>query len=54
MLDFIGNDFFFFATNDDNYLHTINLLTFDKDAEDAESTYIGIGRPAKEDKTDNK
>lgn len=54
VLDFIGNDFFFFATNDNNYLHTINLLTFDKDAEDAESTYIGIGRPEKEDKTDNK
>ena len=54
MLDFIGNDFFFFATNDNNYLHTINLLTFDKDAEDAESTYIGIGRPEKKDKTDNK
>lgn len=54
VLDFIGNDFFFFATNDNNYLHTINLLTFDKDAKDAESTYIGIGRPEKEDKTDNK
>lgn len=54
VLDFIGNDFFFFATNDNNYLHTINLLTFDKDAKDAESAYIGIGRPEKEDKTDNK
>lgn len=54
VLDFIGNDFFFFATNDNNYLHTINLLTFDKDAKDAESAYIGIGRPEKEDKTDKK
>lgn len=46
-LDFVGNDFFFFATDDDNYLHTINLVTFDKDVKDAESTYIGVGRPEK-------
>lgn len=49
-LDFIGNDLFFFASNDNNYLHTVNVVTFDKDAEDAESTYIGIGRPEEEDK----
>lgn len=48
-LDFVGDDFFFFATDDDNYLHTINLVTFDKDVEDAESTYIGVGRPEKEE-----
>ena len=48
-LDFVGNDFFFFATDDDNYLHTINLVTFDKDVKDAESTYIGVGRPEKEE-----
>lgn len=41
VLDFIGDDFYFFASKDDNYLHTINLSTFDKDAEDAASTYIG-------------
>ena len=41
VLDFVGNDFFFFATDDENYLHTINLDTFDKNAEDAKSTYIG-------------
>ena len=49
VLDFVGNDFFFFATDDDNYLHTINLVTFDKDVKDAESTYIGVGRPEKEE-----
>lgn len=48
-LDFIGNDFFFFATDDDNYLHTIDITTFDSTAEDAESTYIGVGRPEKEE-----
>lgn len=41
VLDFIGDDFYFFASKDDNYLHTVNLETFDKDAEDAASTYIG-------------
>ena len=41
VLDFVGDDFYFFASNDENYLHTINLVSFDKDAEDAESTYIG-------------
>lgn len=48
-LDFAGNNFYFFATNDDNYMHTINLLTFDKNVEDAESAYIGVGRPEKEE-----
>lgn len=41
VLDFVGNEFYFFASDDDNYLHTVNLETFDKDAEDAASTYIG-------------
>lgn len=41
VLDFVGNDFYFFASDDDNYMHTVNLETFDKDAEDAASTYIG-------------
>lgn len=41
VLDFVGNDFYFFASDDDNYLHTVNLETFDKDAENAASTYIG-------------
>jgi len=49
-LDFVGDDFFFFASDDDNYLHTINLITFDSTVEDAESTYIGVGRPEPEDK----
>lgn len=48
-LDFVGDDFFFFATDDDNYLHTINLVKFDSTVEDAESTYIGVGRPEKEE-----
>lgn len=33
---------FFFATDDNNYLHYINYTTFDKDAEDAKSEMIGI------------
>lgn len=40
-LDFVGDNFYFFASDDDNSIHMINLKTFDKDAEDAESTYIG-------------
>lgn len=40
-LDFVGDDFYFFASDDNNSIHVINLKTFDKDAEDAESTYIG-------------
>lgn len=40
-LDFVGDDFYFFASDDDNYMHTINLSTFDKDAKDAKSTYVG-------------
>ncbi len=51
VLDFIGNDFYFFATDDENYLHTINLLTFDKTAEDAESAYIGFEREENEDES---
>ena len=50
MLDFIGDDFYFFASKDDNNLHTINLSTFDKDAEDAESTYIGCPTDRLDDK----
>ncbi len=51
-LEFIGDDFYFFATNDENYLHTINVSTFDKDAEDAESTYVGFEREEDEDEAD--
>lgn len=50
VLDFIGDDFYFFASKDDNYLHTINLSTFDKDAEDAASTYIGCPTDRLDDK----
>lgn len=41
VLDFVGNDFYFFASDDENYMHTINLSTFDKTAKDAKSTYVG-------------
>lgn len=50
VLDFIGDDFYFFASDDDNYLHTVNLETFDKDAEDAASTYIGCPTDRLDDK----
>ncbi|MCM1306412.1 MAG: hypothetical protein NC037_02605 [Bacteroides sp.] len=48
-LDFIDDDFYFFATDDSNYMHTINVKTFDKTAEDEDgnligSTYIGFER----------
>ena len=48
-LDFIGNYLYFFATDDDNYTHYVNIATFDKDEEDAESTYIGFEREEEED-----
>ena len=41
-LDGAGDNFYFFASNDNNYIHYINYLTFDKDAEDAKSTMVGI------------
>lgn len=52
VLDFVGNDFYFFASDDENYMHTINLSTFDKTAKDAKSTYVGcpIDRLDKKDK----
>ncbi len=54
VLDFVGDDFYFFASNDDNYMHTINLKTFDKNATDEDgeligSTYIGVGRVESEE-----
>lgn len=54
-LDFIGDDLYFFATDDSNLMHTINVKTFDKDAEDeegnkAESTYIGFEKQDEEEK----
>lgn len=48
-LEFIGDDFYFFATDDENFLHTVNVLTFDKTQEDAQSTYIGFERDEEED-----
>ncbi|MBO4554849.1 MAG: hypothetical protein J5713_03615 [Clostridia bacterium] len=33
---------FFFATNDNNYVHYVNYATFDPNDEDAKSTMIGI------------
>ena len=48
-LDFIGDNLYFFATDDSNYIHTINIKTFDDKAEDEDgkrigSTYIGFER----------
>ena len=53
-LDFIGDDLYFFATNDSNYLHTINIKTFDKNAKDEDgnligSTYVGFEREEDEE-----
>ena len=41
-LDTAGNNLYFFATNDNNYVHYIDYTTFNKDAEDAKSTMVGI------------
>ena len=48
-LDFIGDNFYFFATDDSNYMHTINIKTFDDNATDEDdkrigSAYIGFER----------
>ncbi|MDE5601590.1 MAG: hypothetical protein K2J16_03735 [Clostridia bacterium] len=43
-LDFIGDNLFFFATDDENYTHVVNVKTFNKDEKDAKSTYIGFER----------
>ena len=48
-LDFVGDNLYFFATDDSNMMHTINVKTFDKNAVDEEgnaikSTYIGFER----------
>lgn len=53
-LDFVGDDFYFFATNDSNLIHTINVKTFDKNAEDEDgnkigSTYIGFEKQEDEE-----
>lgn len=48
-LDFVGDDFYFFASDDNNSIHMINLSTFDKNEEDAESLYIGYPLAEEED-----
>ncbi len=40
-LEFVGNKFIYFATDDYNYLHVVDVDTFDCEAEDAEATLIG-------------
>ncbi len=56
-LDFIGDNFYFFATDDSNFMHTINVKTFDKNFEDedgnkAESAYIGFERDEEDEEED--
>ncbi len=41
-LEFVDSNLYYFTSADNNYMHTINIDTFDKDAEDAASTMIGI------------
>lgn len=53
-LDFIGDNFYFFATDDSNYMHKINVKTFDDNAKDEDgkrigSTYVGFVREEKEE-----
>lgn len=48
-LDFVGDDFYFFASDDSNKIHVVNLATFDKNEEDAKSLYIGYPLAEEED-----
>jgi len=41
-LDFIGNDLYFFAADDSNFMHVVDITKFDKDEKDAKTTYIGF------------
>lgn len=51
-LEFVGDDFYFFASDDSNYLHTINVKTFDKNEEDAKSVYVGFEREEDDEEED--
>ncbi len=51
-LDFIGDDLYFFASDDENYMHVVNIKTFNKDEEDAKSTYLGFEREDDEEDED--
>ncbi len=51
VLDFIGTRLYFFSSDDDNYLHTIDLLNYDAKDEDGNligSVYIGFEREEEE------
>lgn len=48
-LDFVGDHLYFIATDDKNYMHVVNVATFDKNEEDAKSTYIGFEREEEKD-----
>ncbi len=48
-LEFVGDNLYFFASDDSNYMHTINVKTFDKDEEDAKSIYVGFEREEDKD-----
>ena len=39
--DFVGNNFYFFASDDYNYLHYVNIVEFNPQEEDAKSMFIG-------------
>ncbi len=48
-LDFIGSNLFFFATDDDNYMHFIDVKSpiyqlKDEDGEDLKTAYVGLER----------
>lgn len=51
-LDFIGDDLYFFAADDSNFMHVVNIKEFKKDEKDAKTTYIGFEREEDEEEED--
>ncbi len=51
-LEFDGSDIYYFTSADNNYIHTINVDSFDKNAEDAKSAMLGIYLEAEKPKAE--
>ncbi|MDE6302920.1 MAG: DUF5050 domain-containing protein [Clostridia bacterium] len=51
-LDFVGDTLYFFASDDSNFMHSVNIKTFNKDEEDAKSAYVGFEREEDKDEED--
>lgn len=51
-LDFLGDELYFFATNDSNLMHSVNIKEFDRYDEEAKSNYVGFVKEEEEEKKD--